>query len=309
MARRRKGKPINGWLIVDKPAGMTSTAVVNAVRRITGAAKAGHAGTLDPLATGVLPIALGEATKTVPYAMDSAKRYRFTVRWGEARDTDDAEGADTATSPVRPSPDEIEAVLARFTGEIDQRPPVYSAIKVDGRRSYDLAREDRAPVLEMRKVRIDSIALVEAADPDHASFDVACGKGAYMRSLARDIAEALGTVGHIAALRRTAVGTFTADEAISLEHLRDVGHSPARFEQCLLSVVTALDDIPALALADLEADRLRSGRAVQVLRTADRALIETLDDGAILCAMDGQTPVALTRLEGMEIHPVRVFNL
>ena len=309
MARRRKGKPINGWLVVDKPAGMTSTAVVNAVRRITGAAKAGHAGTLDPLATGVLPIALGEATKTVPYAMDSAKRYRFTLRWGEARDTDDAEGAVPATSPVRPERAAIEAVLPRFTGEIDQRPPIYSAIKVDGRRSYDLARADQAPVLAMRPVRIDSISLAEMADADHASFDVACGKGAYMRALARDIAEALGTVGHVSALRRTAVGGFRAEGAISLEHLSDVGHSPARFEQCLLSVATALDDIPALALADLEADRLRMGRAVQVLRTADRVVIEALDDGAILRAMDGKTLIALTRLEGMEIHPVRVFNL
>jgi tRNA pseudouridine55 synthase len=308
MARKRKGKPINGWLVIDKPAGMTSTAVVGAVRRITGAAKAGHAGTLDPLATGVLPIALGEATKTVPYAMDSAKRYRFTVRWGEARDTDDAEGTVTATSSVRPDRAAIEAVLP-FSGEIDQRPPVYSAIKVDGRRSYDLAREDQAPVLAMRRVRVDSIVLVEMSDADHASFDVACGKGTYMRALARDIAEALGTVGHVAALRRTAVGAFVAEEAISLEQLSDLGHSPARFEQSLLSVATALDDIPALALADLEVDRLRRGRAVQVLRTADRAMIETLEDGAILCAMDGETLIALTRLEGMEIHPVRVFNL
>jgi tRNA pseudouridine55 synthase len=309
MARKRKGKAINGWLVIDKPAGMTSTAVVSAVRRITGAAKAGHAGTLDPLATGVLPIALGEATKTVPYAMDSAKRYCFTVLWGEARDTDDAEGKITATSPVRPDRVAIEAILPRFSGEIDQRPPVYSAIKVDGRRSYDLAREDQAPVLAMRRVRIDSISLVEMGDEDHASFEVACGKGTYMRALARDIAEALGTVGHVVALRRTAVGAFVAEEAISLEQLSDLGHSPARFEQSLLSVATALDDIPALALADLEVDRLRRGRAVQVLRTADRAMIETLEDGAILRAMDGETLIALTRLEGMEIHPVRVFNL
>lgn len=309
MARKRTGRRIDGWLVLDKPSGMTSTAAVTAVKRLTSAAKLGHAGTLDPLATGVLPIAFGEATKTVAYAMAASKRYRFTVRWGEARDTDDADGAVTATSDARPTEADIRRVLPTFTGTISQVPPAYSAIKVDGRRAYELARKDMSPVLEAREIRIDRIAIHAMPDSDHAAFEVECGKGAYMRGLARDIARRLGTVGHVSALRRIAVGPFNEGDAISLEQLGGVGHSAARFEAHLLSVAAALDDIPALALTEIEAERLRCGRAVQVLRTADRTRIGELGDGAIICAMAGGKPIALTRVDGLEIRPVRVLHL
>ena len=215
MGRRRTGTPIHGWLIIDKPLGRSSAQVVAAVRRITGAAKAGHGGTLDPLATGVLPIALGEATKTVSYVMDGSKAYRFTLRFGEARTTDDREGAVTETSPARPTDAEIRAVLPRFTGLIEQVPPAFSALKVDGVRAYRLARAEEAVALAPRQVRIDRLELIARPDADTAEFLVRSGKGAYMRSLARDIARALGTVGHVAALRRTAVGPFREEPPLA----------------------------------------------------------------------------------------------
>ena len=216
MARKRAGRRIDGWLVLDKPSGMTSTAAVTTVKRLTGAAKLGHAGTLDPLATGVLPIAFGEATKTVAYAMAAPKRYRFTVRWGEARDTDDADGSVTVTSDARPAAADIRRVLPEFIGTISQVPPAYSAIKVDGRRAYELARKDLKPDLEAREIRIDRIALRAVPDRDHAEFEVACGKGAYMRGLARDIALSLGTVGHVSGLRRIAVGPFSEGDALPI---------------------------------------------------------------------------------------------
>ncbi len=310
--RTRKGRPIHGWLIVDKPAGMTSTRVVGRVRRALGAAKAGHGGTLDPLATGVLPIALGEATKTVAYVMDGAKTYRFTVRWGEARDTDDAEGAVVAVSSLRPDAAAIRAVLPRFVGEIDQVPPAYSALKVGGARAYDLARADRPATLAARRVRIDRLVLLAQPDADHAVFEVDCGKGTYMRALARDLARALGTVGHIAALRRTRVGPFTEAQAISLETLETLGHIPAApgdLSGHLLAVETALDDIPALALTDAEANRLRSGQPVGLIRRSDRERIGQLASGSLVCAMSGGKPVALARFEAGTLAPVRILNL
>jgi len=308
MARRRQGTPIHGWLVIDKPAGMTSAHVVAKVRRITGAAKAGHGGTLDPLATGVLPIALGEATKTVSYVMDGPKTYRFTLRFGEARSTDDGEGAVTETSAARPSDDEIRAVLLRFTGEIEQVPPAFSALKVEGVRAYELARADEPVVLAPRRVRIESLELVGRPDPDHAVFVVRSGKGAYMRSLARDIARALGTVGHVSALRRTAVGPFAEHQAISLETLATLGHSLAASGH-LLTVETALDDIPALALTEAEARRLRSGQSVGLIRRMDLERVAHLDSGAVVCAMAAGKPVALARFEAGDLRPVRVLNL
>ena len=307
MARKRRGQPIDGWLVVDKPSGMTSAHVVARVRRLLDAAKAGHAGSLDPLATGVLPIALGEATKTVSYVMDGAKTYRFTLRWGEARDTDDADGAVTETSDRRPDAAEIRAALPDFTGRISQVPPTYSAIKVDGRRAYEMARADEAPVLEPRDIRIARFELAETPDADHAIFLVECGKGAYMRGLARDLARALGTVGHVTALRRTAVGPFTESQAISLDKLAALGHSAAAAE-CLQPVETALDDIPALALTESEAGRLRRGQPVPVLRTANRELIRDLADGDVLCALSEGRLVAFARLDGNQVYPVRVLN-
>src|SRR6201988_339555 len=219
--RKRRGRPLDGWLIIDKPPGLTSTDVVNKVKAAFNAQKAGHGGTLDPLATGVLPIAFGHATKTVPYVMDGTKLYRFTLRFGEARDTDDADGKVTAISPNRPTDVEINVALPAFRGAILQVPPAYSAVKIAGERAYDMAREGRAPVLEPRPARVDRFDLVERPDADTAIFEVASGKGVYMRSLARDLAKACGTVGHIAALRRLRAGPFLEDHAIPLDKLRD----------------------------------------------------------------------------------------
>ena len=308
MARKRKGVPIHGWLVLDKPKGLSSAAAVARVRRALGAEKAGHGGTLDPLATGVLPIALGEATKTVAYVMDGRKTYRFHVRWGEARATDDAEGEVVAVSSERPSPGQIEAVLPEFVGEIEQRPPAFSAIKVDGRRAYELARADRAPELEPRRVVIERLALLSVPDRDHAVFEAISGKGAYMRSLARDLARRLGTVGHVALLRRIAVGPFHEAQAISLEQLETLGHSAAALGR-VLPVETALDDIPALALTEDEASRLRRGQSVALIKRSDLARVEGLAADGIVCSTHGGKPVALTRYAAGELRPVRVLHL
>jgi tRNA pseudouridine55 synthase len=310
MARKRRGRPVNGWVVLDKPAGMSSAQAVARVRHVFDAAKAGHGGTLDPEATGVLHVALGEATKTVSWVMDGRKSYRFTVRWGEARATDDGEGAIIATSDVRPGRADILAVLSRFTGTIEQVPPDFSAIKVDGQRAYRLARAEVAVDLAPRRVVVERLELAEMPDADHAVFEVVCGKGTYMRSLARDMAVALGTVGHVARLRRTACGPFSEEQSISLDKLGSLGHS-APPSGCLLAVETALDDIPALALNAAQADHLKHGRPVRVagpggLRFVD---IGNLADGAMLCAMADGRPVALARFEQGEIRPVRVLNI
>ncbi len=308
MARKRRGRPLHGWLIIDKPAGITSNAVVGTVRRTLDAAKVGHGGTLDPLATGILPVALGEATKTVSYVMDGLKVYRFVVRWGQARTTDDAEGAVTAESAVRPGEAEITAALARFVGDVEQVPPTFSAVKVDGRRAYDLARADVPVDLEPRRVHIERFDLVEMPDADHAAFEVAAGKGAYMRSLARDLAVHLGTVGHIAQLRRITVGPFTEAHAISLDILDTLGHDAA-LADALLPIETALVDIPALALTVAEARRLRHGQPVPVLPVASRSPLKHVAQGDTVCAMAEGRLVALARIKGSELRPLRVLNL
>jgi len=305
--RRKKGSKVDGWLILDKPAGITSTQAVNVVKRIFDAQKAGHAGTLDPLATGILPIALGEATKTVPYVMDGRKTYRFILKFGEARSTDDAEGEVTQTSSHRPTDAEIQAALPAFIGEIDQVPPAFSAIKVQGERAYDLARAGEAVELTARKVTIHGLTLLARPNPDQAHLEVRCGKGTYMRALGRDLAMKLGTCGHITELRRTAVGPFTEESAISLESLKSLGHSPAAFEH-LLPIETALDDIPALALTATEAIRLRSGQPVGLLHRQDRDRIYELAPGGMVRAMAEGRLVALTRFEAGELVPVRVMN-
>jgi tRNA pseudouridine55 synthase len=308
MARRRRGNPVNGWIILDKPSGITSTHAVNVVRRVFDAAKAGHSGTLDPLATGVLPIALGEATKTIPYAMDATKDYRFEVQWGEERDTDDCEGAVTRTVGVRPDSASIKKVLADFVGIIQQVPPRYSAIKIQGQRAYDLARNDQPVELSARDILIESFTLAEIIDPDHAAFLVTSGKGAYMRALARDLAIAVGTVGHISALRRMRVGPFQESNAISLDSIQALAHSPAAFEH-LLPVETALDGIPAMPLTDDEANRLRRGQTVPVFRASDRDRLGGLREGDTLCAISSGVPVAISRIQGGCVCPVRVLNL
>lgn len=308
MGRRRKGTPITGWLSIDKSSGMTSAHVVAVVRRLTGAARVGHGGTLDPLATGVLPIALGEATKTVSYAMDGSKLYRFTVRWGEARATDDSEGAVTETSPHRPDRAAIEKALPAFTGEIEQVPPIFSAIKVDGRRAYEIARSGEAPPeLASRRVKVEQFQLVDMPDADHAVFEVRSGKGTYMRALARDLARALGTVGHVAQLRRLAVGPLVEKTAISLDQLASLVHS-ARLAEALMPVATVLDDIPALALTDVEAGRLRHGQPIAALPVASRSPLANIGPGVLVRAMAGDRLVALAEVQGGEIRPVRIIN-
>ena len=299
---------MDGILLVDKPRGKTSHDIVDAVRRDLGERSVGHAGTLDPLATGLLPIALGEATKTVPYIMDGLKTYRFTLHFGEARSTDDAEGEITARSDLRPMDAEIRQALPAFCGRIQQRPPAFSALKLDGQRAYDLARAGETVELASREILIERFELLERPDPDHAVFEVCSGKGAYIRSLARDLALALGTVGHVAALRRIAVGPFGEADAISLDSLRALGHSPAASRH-LLPVATALDDIPALAVTDSEASRLRCGQSVGPIRRQDLERIGHFGSGAIFCAKSGGLPVALVRLEAGDLRPVRVLNL
>jgi tRNA pseudouridine55 synthase len=299
-ARREKRK-VDGWVVLDKPLGMGSTKAVGRVRWLFGAEKAGHGGTLDPLATGVLPIALGEATKTVPFVMDGRKEYRFTLRFGEARSTEDAEGEVTATSVQRPTDEAIRAALSRFVGEIEQMPPAFSALKIAGQRAYDLARAGGTVELKLRKVTVERLELLGRPDADHADFVVGCGKGTYIRSLGRDLAIALGTVGHLSALRRTATGPFHEETAISLPKLEALGHIPPLLG-ALAPVVTALDDIPALALTEAQADRLRQGQPVLLTRDAPPS-------GALRRAEAGSKLVALVRSDGTSLQPVRVFNL
>ena len=308
MAARRRGQAIHGWLILDKPLGMSSSQAVGAVRRLLDAAKAGHGGTLDPLATGVLPIALGEATKTVSWAMAGRKIYRFTLRWGEARDTDDAAGRVTASSAERPSTAAIAAALPGFIGIIRQRPPAFSALKIAGERAYDLARSGAAVDLAPRPVDILELRLLRQPDPDHAELEAVVGKGTYIRAIGRDLGEALGTFAHVSALRRLRVGPFRAEDAISLDNLASLGHSAAASGH-ILPVETALDDIPALALTEDEAGRLRCGQAVTPLRPSDRARIDQLGDGATVRATTGGKLVAVAQTVAGGIKPVRVLNL
>jgi tRNA pseudouridine55 synthase len=312
MSRRKKGNPVHGWVVLDKPQGVTSTQAVAIVKRVFDAQKAGHAGTLDPMATGVLAVALGEATKTVPYAMDAEKTYRFTACWGEGRDSDDAEGAVTAASDSRPTKGEIERALPMFTGSIVQVPPAYSAIKIEGERAYDLAREGEVVMPEPRTVFVRSVTLLGMADSDHAEFEMHCGKGTYVRAWVRDLARALGTVGHVSALRRTRVGAFSSDDSIGLETLRGFMHSPAAFEH-LRPVSTALDGIPALAVTGPDAVRLRSGnpiliRPAQFARITEGTSGDDLQGLTVFCSTGEGEPVALVTLEAGELRPFRVFN-
>ena len=305
--RRKHGRPLNGWLVVDKPPGMTSTDVVNRVRRGFDAQKAGHGGTLDPLATGVLPVAFGHATKTVPYVMDGTKLYRFTLRLGDARDTDDADGQVVATSDARPTDAQIAAALPEFLGDIMQVPPAYSAIKVAGERAYDMAREGRAPVLEPRPARVDRFAMVERTDADTAVFEVQSGKGVYMRSLARDLAQACGTLGHVAALRRLRVGPFTEAQAISLDKcVASADNAPAS-PNLLLPVATALADIPALALTEAEVFGLSNGQAINLVDLMGR-IPQTADpNNGLARAMAGTRVIGLCRLSDGWLKPERLL--
>jgi tRNA pseudouridine55 synthase len=305
--RKPRGRPLDGWLIVDKPQGLTSTDVVNRVRRWFDAQKAGHGGTLDPLATGLLPIAFGAATKTVPYVMDGTKLYRFTLRLGEARDTDDADGKIIATSDLRPTDAQINAALPAFRGDIMQIPPVFSAIKVAGERAYDLARAGTPPVLEARPARVDRFDLVERPDADTAVFEVESGKGVYMRSLARDLAAACGGLGHVAALRRLRVGPFVEAQAIMLDKLQRAEDTPPVSPDFLLPVATALADIPALALTEAEAFGLMHGQAISLVTLMGRIPGAADPQGGLARAMAGSRVIGLCRLQDGMLKPERLL--
>ena len=304
---KRDKRDVHGWVVLDKPVGMTSTHAVSVVKRLFSAKRCGHAGTLDPLASGALPIAMGEATKTVPFVMDGRKLYRFTVRWGEERDTDDAEGRVTATSEARPSPEAIQAALPAYLGTIQQVPPRYSAIKIEGERAYDLARDGEVVELQARPVDIARLELIEAPDADHAVLEAECGKGTYVRSLARDIGRALGCYGHVSALRREAVSPFRPESMILVEDLEALCHRAAAGEgslaDALMPVETALDDIPAVAVSRADAARLARGQAV-LLRGRDAPNFR----GTVAVTVAGQL-LALAELDHGEIVPKRVFNL
>ena len=298
MTERMAPRGLHGWLVLDKPGGITSAAAVARIKSLVGrGVKVGHAGTLDPMATGVLPVAIGEATKTVAFMMDAPKRYRFGVRWGEQRDTDDAEGAVIETGGVRPDESVVTGVLPAFVGRIEQVPPAFSALKVGGERAYALARQGQAPQLAPRTVHVSSLTLTEA-DAGGAAFEVACGKGTYVRALARDIARAAGTVGHVSWLHRSAVGPFTDEDANPLDKVVALGHSLALAES-LLPVDAALADIPALPLTAREADRMRHGQPVPAHGAAP---------GRVR-AIAGSRLVALAEVGAGEARPVRVFNI
>ena len=305
--KKPRGRELDGWLIVDKPQGLTSTDVVNRVRRAFDAQKAGHGGTLDPLATGVLPIAFGAATKTVPYVMDGTKIYRFTLTLGEARDTDDADGQVIATSDVRPSDEQLRAALPAFIGDIMQVPPIFSAIKIAGERAYDMAREGRAPVMEPRPARIDRFELIERPDADHAVFEVQSGKGVYMRSLARDVAVACGSVGHISVLRRLRVGPFPELKSIPLDKLQRGEDTPPLSPDLLLPVSTALADIPALALTEAEVNALSHGQALSLVAFMGRIPRTADPEGGLVRAMAGDRVLGLARLEDGMLKPERLL--
>ncbi|MEM9496052.1 MAG: tRNA pseudouridine(55) synthase TruB [Pseudomonadota bacterium] len=306
--RRKKGRPVSGWLVLDKDYDFGSTQAVAKSKWLFKAQKAGHAGTLDPLATGVLPIAFGEATKTVPYIVDTEKRYRFTARWGAATNTDDTEGEVIATSDNRPTPEEIEAIIADFIGEIDQVPPQFSAVKITGERAYDLARAGEEVEIKTRVVTIHELTLVETPSADEAVFEAVTGKGAYVRALVRDMAKALGTQGHVTALRRLSVGPFHADDAVTLDALEAVSLMEDR-DAMLAPVALGLEGLPQTSIDGPQADKLRRGQAAVISPAAAKG-VRGASVGAVsaLLAVCHDAPVAICELDGLKLKPVRVFN-
>jgi tRNA pseudouridine55 synthase len=299
MARTKKGRPLNGWLVVDKPAGLTSTAVVNKVKWALSAQKAGHAGTLDPDATGVLAVALGEATKTIPHIADALKCYRFRVTFGAATDTDDAAGRVIATSAGRPTDTGIESALAAFRGQIEQVPPQYSAVKVDGERAYDLAREGERMDLAARPLWVESLTILGRPDADHVDLEMVCGKGGYVRSIARDLGAALGCLGHVEWLRRIWSGPFRAEQGVTLDQIDAEAWTDA-LDARLLPLEVALQDLPEFPATLEGATRLRNGNPGQVIAHADWGC-----EG--WASRDGQA-IAIGIYQGGELHPTRVFN-
>ncbi|MEM1364562.1 MAG: tRNA pseudouridine(55) synthase TruB [Pseudomonadota bacterium] len=300
MARRKKGRAVSGWLVLDKPYRLGSTQAVGKAKWLYQARKAGHAGTLDPLASGLLPIALGEATKTVNYVMDGTKTYRFTIAWGERRSTDDLEGEIVASSDLRPDRADVEALLPEFTGDISQVPPMYSAIKVDGERAYDLARDGEDVVLQARDVTIDRLEIV-GWETDGCTLEADCSKGTYVRAIARDMGERLGCHGYVSALRRTAVGGFTEDDLVPLDELLELEGDLNALDQQLLSTMDALEDLPEISVSENDAIRIRSGNPV-LLRGRDAPLMT--DDAYATCKGD---LLALGAVEAGSFHPRKVF--
>jgi tRNA pseudouridine55 synthase len=306
--RKHERRDVHGWLVLDKPVGMTSTHAVSVVKRLFEAKRAGHAGTLDPLASGLLPIAFGEATKTVPFVMEGRKTYLFTVRWGEERDTDDAEGRVTASRAERPTSESIRALLPKFTGRIEQVPPRFSAVKIEGERAYDLAREGALVELEPRPVDIHRLEWVSTPDPDRTILAAECGKGTYIRALARDMGRALGCFGHVAALRRTAVGPFDENSATSLEAMARLGQQGVEREageelRLLLPVEAGLAALPSVRVSLADAGRLARGQTV-LLRGRDAPVMQ----GWVAVSAHGAL-VALAEVERGELRPRRIFNL
>mgnify|MGYP001172367423 FL=1 len=300
MGRKRKGRDISGWLVVDKPAGPTSTAVVNKVRWALGAAKAGHAGTLDPEATGVLAVALGEATKTVPFITDALKAYVFDVKLGEATNTDDAEGEVIATSEARPTDDEIKDALLKFVGDIEQVPPKFSAVKVDGQRAYKLSRAGEDITLEARPLYVDELTMVERTDADHVRLEIVCGKGGYVRSIARDLGEALGCKGHVLRLRRVWSGPFEAEKGLSYEQIEEMAKTP-ELESYIQPLEMGLEDLPEVKATAEGAAKLRNGNPGMVFASD----AEYGDE--CWASLDGRA-VAVGIYKAGELHPSRVFN-
>lgn len=308
--RRKKGRALSGWVNFDKPLEMGSTQAVGTIRRLFDAQKAGHAGTLDPLASGILPIALGEATKTVSYMQDAAKSYEVVVAFGSQTTTDDEEGEVMASNDMRPDAASVEAALGHFTGLIEQVPPQFSAIRKDGRRAYDLARAGEVVDLAPRQVQIDAITLLDVLDEAHMRLKVDCGKGVYIRSLARDLGRFLGTFAHVGSLRRTRVGGFDEKTALGLEKLIALGHiAPdlAALDACLSPLETALDDIPALALDDDAASGIRQGQAMS---PSDPPISANPKGGAVLLTHQGKA-LAIAQWDEKDrlLRPRRVFNL
>lgn len=300
MARKKKGRVVSGWVVIDKPAGITSTSVVNKVKWAFDAQKAGHAGTLDPAATGVLAVALGEATKTVPYITDALKCYRFMVRLGQSTTTDDAEGSVIAQSDLRPDDAQIEAALVAFRGDIQQVPPQFSAVKVEGERAYDLAREGEQMDLAARPLWVDSLVLIARPDADHVELDMVCGKGGYVRAIARDLGEALGCHGHVQWLRRTWSGPFDADQGLSLETL-DAGAKTDALDAHLLPLELGLADLPELPATPEGAARLKNGNPGMVIASS-------AGYGDEAWASYQGRAIAVGVYKSGELHPSRVFN-
>ena len=301
MGRKRKGRNISGWLVVDKPAGITSTAVVNQVRWALDAQKAGHAGTLDPEATGVLAVALGEATKTVPYITDALKAYEFTVRLGQATNTDDAEGQVIAQADDRPTDSQITDALAGFLGDIMQVPPQFSAVKIDGQRAYKLAREGEDLALAARPRWVEELLLIDRPNPDHAVLSMTCGKGGYVRSVARDLGQKLGCYGHVLQLRRIWSGPFDATDGLTLDQIDKLARTP-ELETHLLPLETGLADLPMVTCTPQGAARLRNGNPGMVVA-------HDIDYGEECWASFEGQPLAVGRFKAGELHPSRVFNL